>query len=227
MSDFQSTEAFPIFPVLLLIDVSASMHGEPIKAVNDTLPSLKQVVKDDPEVGEIARIGVVTFADKAQTELPLSDIQYAAIPKLDATGPSTDFATGFVKIRHQIEIDIQALGKGARFHTPVIFFISDGQHNAPGGWASAYADLTAKTSKFAPEIVVFGFGDAKAAELKRIATRFCFMATDTDPAAAVKEILRAIIGSIKENSRSLRSGGGFAMPVDPNKFVQLDVRTVE
>jgi uncharacterized protein YegL len=232
MSDFSTDEAYPVFPVFLLVDVSGSMAGPAIEEVNKQLPELKEAIKGDPTVGEIARVGLITFGQDARVALSLCDVAYADLPNLRADSPYTDFGAAFTLARREIEDDIRALGRGTRFHKPVIFFLSDGQYNPPrsDSWQPAYKDLTDKEWKFNPEIVAIGFGQADQEEIQRIATTHAFFATDTDPAAAVSEIMQTIIGSIKVTSRSLRSGdagGLIVQPSDPNKFHTLPILTVD
>jgi uncharacterized protein YegL len=206
--------------------VSVSMSGEPIEALNDALPGLQKAIRDDPTVGEIARIGIITFSDKARTVLPLCDLFYAEVPELRCEG-MTNFAEAFRVARREIENGIRALGKGTRFHTPVVFFLSDGAHTAGEDWIGPLQDLTDRGWKFRPEIVAFGFGDAAAEELRKIASRYAFMANGADTAGQVREIISTLIGSVKTTSTSLRSGdGGLLVEPDPKKFTPLPVHEV-
>jgi uncharacterized protein YegL len=85
-----------------------------------------------------------------------------------------------------------------------VFFMSDGEHVAAEDWRPALDALRDPSWKYAPEVVAFGFGDANATTLQRIATRFAFLTKDADPATQVREIIRALIGSIRTTSRSFR-----------------------
>ena len=225
-SGLAATERYPIFPVFVLIDTSSSMTGEPIDAVNHTLPELKQLVAEDPTVGEIARIAIIIFATDATTALPLSDLAYTQLPHLDAGG-STNFAAAFDTTRHQIETSIRALGKGTRFHTPVIFFLSDGHPTTGGDWTASLQTLTDPAWMFRAEIVAFGFGDTRPDTLTRIATRHALLANDAPPAEQAKDIMHTIIGSIRTTSGSLHSNnsgdGGLIVDADPTKFTPLPV----
>lgn len=235
MSDFAEKETHPVFPVFLLVDVSYSMAAtdvasglSPLDAVNQALPELKAAVQTDPTVGEIARIGLITFSETARLVLPLCDLLYADMPILGPEG-GTNFAAAFRLAKSEIEDGVRSLGKGTRFHKPVVFFMSDGHHLASADpWEGPLRSLTDSDFKFNPEIVAFGFGEAKSDELRKIATRYAFMAKDADPASQVREIISTLIGSIKTTSHSLRSGvqGGLVVQPDPNKFTPLPVLEV-
>ena len=53
-----SSELYTIFPVFIVADVSASMAGGSIEALNEALPSLQKEMVSNPTVGEIARVGL-------------------------------------------------------------------------------------------------------------------------------------------------------------------------
>ena len=227
MSDFSLEESHPVFPVFLLIDISYSMAGPTMNAVNQALPEMKMAIADDPSVGEIARLGIMTFSDTARSVLPLCDLLYADIPKLTEEG-GTNFAEAFRVAKSQIESGVRGLGKGTRFHRPVVFFLSDGFHNSADDWTVPLKELVDRSWKFSPEIVTFGFAQADADQLAKISTRYAFLASSVDPASAVKEILSTLISSIKTTSGSLKSGdGGLIVRADPNQFTVLPMQEVD
>jgi uncharacterized protein YegL len=201
-----TTELYPIFPVFLLIDVSASMTAGPIEAVNQALPGLKKEVQSNPIVGEIARVAVLTFSEEGRTVVPFCDLAYADIPELMVEG-ETNFAAGFRELKRAIDSGMASLPKGTPVYRPVVFFMSDGDHTANEKWEPVLDQLRDKSWKFAPEIVAFGFGNAKQDEIRRMATRFAFMARDQDPVRAVKEIMNALIKSIRTTSTSFQDPG--------------------
>jgi uncharacterized protein YegL len=198
----ETSEAFTLFPVFLLVDVSASMAGGPIEALNASLPDLKEEMLSNPTVGEIARIALISFSDESRVILPLSDLAYADLPTIEVEG-GTNFAAAFRGARTAIDDGLRSLPKGTPLYRPVVFFMSDGEHQAREDWAGAYEALCDPNWKFRPEVVAFGFGDASRETLQRIATRYAFLTKDADPAVQVREILNALIGSIRTTSTSL------------------------
>jgi len=201
----ENSELYTVFPVFMCVDVSASMAGGPIEAVNAAVPDLKKVMLADPSVGEIARVCVVTFSDVGRTVIPLCDLADADIPEIMVEG-GTNFAAAFREVRSAIANGLHSLPKGTPFYRPVVFFMSDGEHTAKEQWDAALDDLRDNSWKLAPEIVCFGFGDAErnTAPLQHIATRFAFVAKETDPPAQVREIMKALQNSIRTTSQSFR-----------------------
>jgi uncharacterized protein YegL len=218
-----SSEAFTIFPVFLLVDVSASMAGGPIEALNAALPGLKNEMLSNPTVGEIARVALVTFSDEARVLLPLGDLAFAELPEVLVEG-GTNFAAAFRGLRQAIDQGMSSLPKGTPVYRPVAFFMSDGDNTAKEDWTAALASVQDSSWKYRPEIVAFGFGDAKDDTLRRVATRFCFRATDHDPVVQVREIMNALIGSIRTTSTSFRDPSqaeGLHLDVPAEHFAEL------
>ncbi len=176
--------------VILLVDVSVSMSGGPIEAVNK---ALSEIQHSNPLC---ARIGLVTFSDEGRVAIPLCDLTEAHLPELLVEG-GTNFAAGFRSCRQAIESGMMSLPTEA----PVVYFVSAGAHRAREDWTGPLRQLRDPSWKFAPEVVAFGLGQAHAESLRMIATRFAFMANDQDPVTQVREIMKALIGSIRTASK--------------------------
>jgi uncharacterized protein YegL len=223
-----SSELFTVFPVFLLVDVSASMSGGPIEAVNKALPDIQHEMRSNPMVGEIARIGLVTFSDESRVAIPLCDLADAQLPELLVEG-GTNFAAAFRGARQAIESGMSSLPKGTPVYRPVVFFMSDGAHRSREDWTDALKQLRDKSWKFAPEVVAFGLGDAEKESLQKIATRFAFMAKDQNPVDQVREIMNALIGSIRTTSTSLADPSkqeGLYLETPTDHFTPLPALTV-
>ncbi|GAA3451718.1 vWA domain-containing protein [Dactylosporangium matsuzakiense] len=225
----EPSEPLTIFPVFLLVDVSVSMAGAPIEALNRALPEMKRVMQSDPTVGEIVRIALVTFSDEARTVIPLADLAHTDIPEVLIEG-GTNFAAGLRGVRTAIEAGLGALPRGTPVYRPVVFFMSDGAHQAREDWGPALHQLRDPHWRFRPEVVSFGFNDAPDDALRQIATKFAFRARDADPATQVRDIMNALIGSIITTSAGFRHparpGGGLHLETPPDHFTQLPPLTV-
>lgn len=199
----ENSELYTIFPVFMLVDVSASMAGGPLEALNQSLPALKKEMLSNPTVGEIARVAVVTFSDEGRTVVPLTDLAEAELPELMVEG-GTNFAAAFTEAKNAIISGLGSLPKGTPIYRPVVFFMSDGDHMGHGDWTAALDALRDPSWRFAPEVVAFGLGEANSENMRRIATRFAFMAKDVPPEIQVREIINALLGSIRTTSTSFR-----------------------
>ncbi|MFC9997523.1 VWA domain-containing protein [Nocardia sp. NPDC127526] len=213
MPEFSDIERPPVFPICLIIDVSLSMYGDPIDAVNEALPGLRRTILGDPAAGEIARLAVVTFSHTAKVVLPLTDLREARQPLL-AVESSTNFAAGFRLAREVISTGIERLGRGTRFYRPVVVFLSDGEHNAPEDWHPAWQRLTDRGAGSGAEVVSFGMGLANRQAITEVSTGQAYFAGDPDPATAVRAILSGVGDSIKALSGALSrpEGGTLVVP---------------
>jgi uncharacterized protein YegL len=224
----ENSELYTIFPVFILLDVSASMAGGPIEAVNSALPDLKKEMLSNPTVGEIARVALITFSDAARTVIPLCDLADADLPEIMVEG-GTNFAAGFREARTSIDRGLRSMPKGTPFYRPVVFFMSDGQHQSREPWEPALQALRDPSWKLAPEVVTFGFADSIPEPLSRIATRFAFKSLGADPTEQVREIMSALINSIRTTSSSFRDPGqadGLHIEAPAEHFAELPRMTL-
>ena len=73
-------------PVYLLVDVSGSMHGEPIESVKNGLQMLVAALRKDPQALETAYLSVITFGSSAQQIVPLTELSTFQLPEIKAGG---------------------------------------------------------------------------------------------------------------------------------------------
>jgi len=83
--DFGSTDSRRM-PVYLLLDVSGSMAGAPIMAVEQGVQSLHNELMGQPQAVELVNLGVITFASSANQIVPLTPITSFMPPPLSAGG---------------------------------------------------------------------------------------------------------------------------------------------
>ena len=69
-------------PVYLLVDVSGSMHGEPIESVKNGLQLLVAALRKDPQALETAYLSVITFGSSAQQIVPLTELSAFNMPEI-------------------------------------------------------------------------------------------------------------------------------------------------
>lgn len=73
-------------PVYLLVDVSGSMHGEPIESVKNGLQMLVSALRKDPQALETAYLSVITFGSDAKQVVPLTELASFQVPEITAGG---------------------------------------------------------------------------------------------------------------------------------------------
>jgi uncharacterized protein YegL len=222
----EAGELYAVLPICICIDTSGSMAGAPIEAVNACLPELQKMVRDDPTVGELARIGIVAFDNTARRVLEMSDIQYVKMPSLSASG-GTSYGEALCEAKTFIETSVRALGNGRQFYRPILFFISDGApSDAKTLWGPA-AQALHDRGKYSPHVVAFGMGDqVDMAVLAEVSPQFAFKAKNEDLVAATRGVFEKIVSSVKLTSRSaeaaVASGGAPTFEIDRSITEEFD-----
>ncbi|RKS68906.1 uncharacterized protein YegL [Actinomadura pelletieri DSM 43383] len=219
-----------VLPFYLVCDESWSMSGEPIDAINDSLPKLHEEIGSNPVVADKTRFCLISFSQQAQVLLPLSDLsEVTAIPKLTADG-GTSYSSAFDLLRATIESDIDQLkSTGHQVLRPAVFFLTDGQPNDSADWGVAYQRVIDPAWGPRPNILAFGFGDVDGQTLQRIATVRAFISDESmEPHQALKEFAKSLIRSIVRSGTSGASGGGMslAMPDQVPGFTTIPADVV-
>ena len=115
----------PRCPCILLLDISQSMSGEPIKQLNEAVRALKQSLLEDDYASKRAEIAVVTFGAKVETTSFVSPEKFDP-PVFEAKG-TTPMGQA-IRTSLQMLRDRKALlrDNGMQILRPLIFLISDG-----------------------------------------------------------------------------------------------------
>lgn len=208
-----------VLPFYLVCDESGSMAGAPVDAINKSLPDLHQEIGSNPAVADKTRFCLISFSDKTEILLPLSDL--SAITSMPALKPNggTSYGQVFDVLRETINNDVNELKKqGHQVYRPTVFFLSDGQ--PADDWHAAYQSLTDPGWRPRPNILAFGFGQADAAVIRQVATTKAFISDGTlGPTDALKEFAKSLIRSIVNSGTSSASNSneGSAVLVMPEQ----------
>jgi uncharacterized protein YegL len=218
-----------VLPFYLVCDESASMTGQPIDAINESLPELHEEISTNPVVADKTRFSLIGFSDTAEVILELSDLSdVESMPGVAAKG-TTSYGAAFRLLRQQIEKDVAMLkGDGHRVFRPVVFFLSDGQPT-DNDWRDAFAELTEESFSMRPNIVAFGLGDVDEDTVRSVATFRAFVADGTlTPAMALREFASSLTKSIVRSGTSDNREGRMTVVVEEQVpgFTTLEVDPV-
>jgi len=113
-------------PVYLLVDVSGSMHGEPIESVKNGLQMLVAALRKDPQALETAYLSVITFGSSAQQITPLTELSTFQLPEITAGGCTVlgEALKLVCKCRDNEVTKTTATTKGD--WRPMVFILTDG-----------------------------------------------------------------------------------------------------
>lgn len=214
----------------LLVDVSFSMSGPPLKAVNEILPEVIDAIEESPTLGDVVRLGALDFADDARTVLQLGDLRNVKnIPVFTARG-GTSYAAAFRQLRKDIERDMTEMkADGFKVYRPAVFFLTDGAPtDTPQEVQAAFAELTDPGFKARPNIIPFGVTSSLTKTVldpyvypkptdNGKAMRSYIYNGNGDAATAIRQIAEVLISSIVASASSVSdagTAGGFVPPSD-------------
>ena len=135
-------------PIYFLIDVSRSMSGEKIDAVNEGLQSIVNKLRRDPVALETGCISIITFGTEARQIVPLTSVLEVQLPTIKAIG-WTNLEAGLTKLLDCMEEeivpnDIQLETKGD--YKPIVVMFSDGGQSR-GDWHNIIEKVHARFAK--------------------------------------------------------------------------------
>lgn len=116
----------PHLPCVLILDVSASMEGDPIAFVNRALTRAVEVIADDSIASRRVEICLITFGSSVKVEVPFQTSSQYSPKKLFAGGLSS-LNTALIMAMDEIEKRMEAYSSlDVASCTPWIFLLSDG-----------------------------------------------------------------------------------------------------
>lgn len=163
-------------PIYLVIDVSGSMSGAPIEAVNNGLRAFEEAIKKDAHALETAHVSILTFETHAAVYTPLAPAGSFTAPKL-TTGGSTSLGEAIELLAKTIDADVKP--KGADHPgdwKPLVFLFTDG---APtDAWKPALEAFKRRQQLKPANIYAIGCGPGVATNVLREITENVMVAPD-------------------------------------------------
>ncbi len=159
----------PRCPCVLLLDVSASMQGESIRALNDGLKAFQREVTGDTIAARRVEIAIVTFGSSATLAQDFVTVDQFLPPDLTAGG-QTFLGAGIETALNALEQRKAAYrNSGVAYYRPWVFLITDG---APVGEPDDLVEAARQrlvTEQQAGKVVFFAVG-TESADFGRLAT---------------------------------------------------------
>ena len=141
-------------PIFIVLDVSESMAGEPIKEVRSGLQLLTDALMSDPFALETVHISVIAFAGKAKTIVPLTYILDFEPPELPV-GSGTNLTEALHLLMHEIDTNVKKNTPDSKGDwKPLVFILTDGSPN--DDYKAATAQWKMKYGKYQTVAVLMG-----------------------------------------------------------------------
>ena len=113
-------------PVYLVLDVSGSMHGEPIEAVRNGMQILLSTLRTDPYALETAWLSIIVFDGTARQLVPLTELLSFQLPTIEA-GSTTALGAALSLTRDCIEREVEKTSAETKGDwKPLVFLMTDG-----------------------------------------------------------------------------------------------------
>lgn len=219
-------------PFYLVADESLSMANE-MTALNSGLRRVREALKDQPAMSELAQLSIITFSDSAQRRMEMRPMSAAMqLPDFQTRG-ATNYTAAFDFLAQCIPADIETIKAQEEQQgrprppviRPVVFFLSDGGPNVGGDWRAARARL--EQLHYAPVVVSFGYGQMDPAILEEVATqKAAFMIRQgVTPDVAILEFFNVLLGTVLRSKAVAldpnHSGGIALQPPAADVFLQI------
>ncbi|WP_106251807.1 vWA domain-containing protein [Nonomuraea fuscirosea] len=171
------------FPFYVVCDVSQSMwHPEhnigvrqvPLELLAEAVPQLIGKIQRKPAVADAAFMSVIGFHSSVEEVLPLTHLNDIVDLRPFKRGAQTNYAAAFQFLYERLREDCGRLSRSHRLKRPAIFFLTDGipfygsEAQPEHVWRVARDRLVALD--VLPQIIAFGFGQARRNVLCKVAT---------------------------------------------------------
>ena len=194
--DFTAPTAKPL-PIILMLDVSGSMHGGKIQTLNDAVKDMIGTFCDT-EHGEVEiQVAVITFGAEVKLHLPLTSASNITWNKLSASG-GTPLGTALKMAKAMIE-DKNVIP--SRAYRPTVILVSDGR---PGdSWKEALkAFVTSGRSSKCDRMALAIGADADEAVLGQFIEGTQYRLFYAENAAQLREFFKFVTMSVTVRSKS-------------------------
>lgn len=127
---------------VLVVDVSGSMHGEPIRQLNEGLQRFHQDILARADLASQVELAIVTFGESVHTILEPALADNFIMPTLTASERYTQLAAGVREAMALVDKRKRWYkSTNQPYHRPWIVLISDGKPNPPKGMDALPKDI--------------------------------------------------------------------------------------
>ncbi len=205
-------------PVYLLLDVSGSMQGAPIFAVEQGIQILQTELINQPQAVEVVHLGVITFETSAREIVPLTPITSFTPPPLSAGG-GTSLGAAFRELGNALDREIiPTTPQKKGDYKPLVFLLTDGEPT--DSWEPELYALKSRREKKVGAIIALGCGDAVNTSVLHSITEQVMLMDDVTP-DNLRAFFKWVSASVTTASKSVGSpagGQGVTLPPPPPGF---------
>lgn len=205
-------------PVYLLLDVSGSMAGAPIQAVEQGVQMLHNELLGQPQAVEMVHISVITFGSSANQVVPLTSVTGFMPPSLSAGG-ATSLGGALRVLGQALDREITPTTPSKKGdYKPLVFLLTDGEPTDT--WEPELNALKARRERKAGTIIALGCGDSVNTGVLQQITDQVLLMTDvtSDNLRAFFKWVSASVTTASQSAAAPSGGNAAALPPPPAQF---------
>jgi uncharacterized protein YegL len=146
-------------PLVLVLDLSFSMVGEPLRELNDALNTLKQDILNDPLLSSRMELAIVGFHDNAELlrdfDLVLPDHKMPHLREKGTTNMEAGLRLAFDLVEDRKEYYKNG---GQQYYRPIVVLFSDGAPNTENDIVRLDSDIQQLSDQKKVMFLPFGIG---------------------------------------------------------------------
>ena len=195
-------------PIYFLIDVSESMVGEPMLAVEEGMAAIIKELKTDPYAIETAWVSIIVFAGGAKTLVPLQEIIHFYPPRFPV-GSGTSLSKGLGHLMFELRKNlVKTTYEQKGDWKPIVFLFTDG---VPTDDTDAVIKEWKQNWQRTANLVAVSFGEEANTKLLGELTENVLLLKDNN-SHAYKQFFKWVTDSIKTSSVSVENNAtGFEL----------------
>ena len=209
------------YPVFFLLDVSESMIGEPIVAVNNGVRTMLGEFRRDPYCMETMDLSLVTFGRKSTVMFPLTPLEDVQFDDLEPpnSGP-THLGEGLKDVLEMVDRDVlQTTASQRGDWQPFLFVMTDGRPSDIGEFDEQVKRITS-SNRFREIIGCAAGANADTDSLARFCTHVAKL--DELTGAAFAGFFTWVSAAIAGNNRSMGVTSAAVLPPAPAGLTFID-----
>ena len=154
----------PRCPVILLLDTSYSMEGEPIKQLNAAVRQFLRETADDEAASMSVELEIIKFDDGAEVVMPFTQICDVKSYHDLTLGPCTSLGAGLTLAKKELKARRKLYQEaGISSYKPWLIVMTDGDPN--DAWQQPADDMLKLSEKMGIMYLGIGLGDMANMEL--------------------------------------------------------------
>lgn len=156
--DVSLSQGLRRLPVFLLLDISGSMMGAPVQALQEGVALFKREVENDTFARETVWVGVITFGRQVENATGgLVPIEQFSPPVLEAGG-YTPLGQALRLLIETLDRDVKKarIGGEKGDWKPLVFILTDGQPT--DNWQEARAEIVNRKDRKVVQVITVGCG---------------------------------------------------------------------